>query len=169
MAIKLVLENFENYENEEAYILEIRNGKIKITAGSEVGLVRGIQTLKQLSDLYEAEITEVPNLKITDAPKYAYRSTMLDISRHFFDREIIIRHIDRIAKYKINHLHLHLADDQGWRIEIKKWPKLTEIGAQTEVGGGEGGFLTQDDYEYIVDYAKLFHITIVPSTFKSEE
>ena len=72
------------------------------------------------------------------------------------------QYIDIISIYKINHLHLHLADDQGWRIEIKSWPKLTEIGGSTEVGGGEGGFYTQEAYEEIVKYAAERYITIVP-------
>ena len=160
--INLVLEEDQEFDHDEAYELEIKNTKIKIRSSSETGLARGVQTLRQLCDLKSADSQSIPNLKISDKPKYEYRGTMLDISRHFFGPEIIKTHIDRIAQYKINHLHLHLSDDQGWRIEIKGWPKLTSIGAQTEVGGGEGGFLTQEEYMDIVDYAKLNYITIVP-------
>jgi len=87
---------------------------------------------------------------------------MLDISRHFFGVETIKSVIDQISLYKINHLHLHLSDDQGWRIEIKSWPELTAIGSSTEVGGGEGGFLTQEDYKEIQRYAQSHFITVVP-------
>ena len=87
---------------------------------------------------------------------------MLDISRHFFNVETIKSVIDQISLYKINHMHLHLSDDQGWRIEIKSWPKLTTTGGATEVGGGEGGYLTQEDYKEIQRYAQGRFITIVP-------
>jgi hexosaminidase len=87
---------------------------------------------------------------------------MLDVARHFFPVEDVKHVIDLIAKYKINYLHLHLSDDQGWRIEIKSWPLLTEIGGKTEVGGGEGGFYTQEQYKDIVAYAQSKFITVVP-------
>ena len=87
---------------------------------------------------------------------------MLDVARHFFNLDEVKRHIDLVSYYKINHLHLHLSDDQGWRIEIKSWPKLTEIGSLTEVGGGKGGFFTQEQYKEIVSYAASKFITIVP-------
>jgi hexosaminidase len=87
---------------------------------------------------------------------------MLDVARHFFSVEDVKTLIDQISRYKLNVLHLHLADDQGWRIEIKSWPKLTEIGGSTEVGGGEGGYYTQEQYSDIVKYAAEHYITIVP-------
>ena len=87
---------------------------------------------------------------------------MLDVARHFFTVEEVKKYIDVLSYYKINNLHLHLSDDQGWRIEIKSWPKLTEIGGQTEVGGGEGGFYTQEEYTDIVNYASRRHINIIP-------
>ena len=87
---------------------------------------------------------------------------MLDVSRHFFSLSEVKRHIDLISEYKINHLHLHLSDDQGWRIEIKSRPKLTLIGSKTEVGGTVGGFYSQKEYKEIVEYASLKFITIVP-------
>jgi hexosaminidase len=99
---------------------------------------------------------------ITDYPVYAYRGAMLDVSRHFFDVNDVKRFIDFLAMYKMNHLHLHLSDDQGWRIEIKSWPKLTEIGGSTEVGGGAGGYYTQEEFSEIVEYAAERYITIVP-------
>jgi hexosaminidase len=87
---------------------------------------------------------------------------MLDVARHFFGVQDVKRFIDLIAHYKLNRLHLHLSDDQGWRIEIKSWPKLTEIGGSTQVGGNGGGYYTQEDYKEIVDYARSRFITVVP-------
>ena len=104
----------------------------------------------------------LPAGTIVDEPRYAYRGYMLDVARTFFGVDTIKQVIDRIADYKINHLHLHLSDDQGWRIEIKSWPKLTEIGGLTEVDGTYGGFYTQEDYGEIVDYAASRGITVVP-------
>jgi hexosaminidase len=99
---------------------------------------------------------------ITDFPAYSYRSSMLDVSRHFFGVDDVKRYIDFLAYYKMSALHLHLSDDQGWRIEIKSWPNLTAHGSTTQVGGGKGGFYTQDQYTDIVNYAKERYITIVP-------
>jgi hexosaminidase len=87
---------------------------------------------------------------------------MLDVARHFFSVEDVKKYIDLLSYYKINVLHLHLSDDQGWRIEIKSWPKLTEIGGSTEVGGEAGGFFTQEDYKEIVAYAAKHYMTIIP-------
>jgi len=87
---------------------------------------------------------------------------MLDVSRHFFSVADVKKYIDILSYYKYNVLHLHLTDDQGWRIEIKSWPKLTEIGGKTEVGGASGGFYTQEDYTEIVNYAAKHHILIIP-------
>ncbi|WP_215222995.1 beta-N-acetylhexosaminidase [Echinicola shivajiensis] len=154
---------------EEGYELEVQSGMISIKGGSPEGVFRGFQTLRQLMPVaiekgggFEGESWKIPGVKIEDAPEYAYRGSMLDVARHFFGVEDIKRYIDLMSLYKMNYLHLHLADDQGWRIEIKSWPKLTEIGGSTAVGGGEGGFYTQEDYKEIVDYAKERFITIVP-------
>jgi len=87
---------------------------------------------------------------------------MLDVARHFFGVEDIKRYIDLITHYKMNRLHLHLTDDQGWRVEIKSWPKLTEIGAKAQVNGGGGGYYTQQQYKEIVDYARSRYVMIVP-------
>jgi hexosaminidase len=99
---------------------------------------------------------------IVDRPRFAWRGAMLDVARHFFSVDDVKRYIDLIALYKINRLHLHLADDQGWRIEIKSWPQLTERGSSTEVGGGAGGFYTQQQYSDLVAYAADRFVTIVP-------
>jgi hexosaminidase len=97
-----------------------------------------------------------------DSPRFEWRGAMLDVARHFFSVDEVKRYIDLIAIYKVNRLHLHLADDQGWRIEITSWPNLTTVGGSTEVGGGPGGFYTQAQYSEIVSYARDRFITVVP-------
>jgi len=154
---------------EEGYVLQIDKNKISINAKTAAGVFNGVQTLRQLmpTEIEGANAARnvrwlIPTGTIEDAPVYAYRGAMLDVSRHFFPVEDVKHFIDQIAKYKINHLHLHLSDDQGWRIEIKSWPLLTTIGGSTEVGGGEGGYYTQEQYKDIVAYAKSRFVTIVP-------
>jgi len=95
-------------------------------------------------------------------PRFDWRGAMLDVARHFFGVDDVKRYIDLISHYKMNRLHLHLSDDQGWRIEIHSWPRLTEIGGSTQVGGEKGGFYTQEQYKEIVAYARGRHVTIVP-------
>lgn len=162
----IVLENLSNNsEDLERHTIVIDENEIKIAATNPVGFYRGWQTVKQLILLEDAKGSEkiyIPTGVINDNPTYEYRGTMLDVSRHFFTVEEVKEHIDMIALYKFNHLHLHLSDDQGWRIEIKSWPNLTKHGGSTEVGGGEGGFYTQEDYRAIVSYAADRFITIVP-------
>jgi hexosaminidase len=155
-------------DQEEGYRLAITDKKVLITAPQPAGLFYGIQSLKQLIPSHGGNIPGVnnqfalPQGSIDDHPEYAYRGMMLDVARHFFSVEDVKKLIDQIAVYKINHLHLHLSDDQGWRIEIKSWPLLTTIGGANEVGGGNGGYYTQDDYTEIVRYAQSRFITIVP-------
>lgn len=153
---------------EEGYKLNISEDLLELVANKEAGLIRGIQTIRQL---LPAEIEskskvegpwEIATGFITDVPAYAYRGAMLDVARHFFTVEDVKRYIDYLTYFKMNALHLHLSDDQGWRIEIKSWPRLTEHGGSTEVGGGKGGFYTQSDYREIVTYAAQRHIMIVP-------
>lgn len=152
----------------EGYDLNIENDKIVFSANQPDGLYRGIHTLIQLLPArINATSTqegpwEIASGNISDQPEFEYRGAMLDVSRHFFGVKDVKRVIDLIAKYKLNVLHLHLADDQGWRIEIKSWPNLTKVGGSTEVGGGEGGFFTQEDYKEIVRYAAERYIMIVP-------
>jgi len=110
----------------------------------------------------ESNLLSLPGGEINDQPGYEYRGAMLDVARHFFSVTDVKRYIDLLSIYKINFLHLHLSDDQGWRIEIKSRPDLTNIGGQTEVGGGEGGFYTQEEFKEIVAYAADRFITIVP-------
>ena len=137
----------------ESYQLQVSEERIEITGGSEAGVFYAWQTLRQLlyNHLWSEETWRAVDL--SDTAKYTYRGYMLDVSRHFFNVETIKAVIDQISLYKINHMHLHLSDDQGWRIEIKSWPELTTTGGATEVGGGEGGYLTQEDYKEIQRYA----------------
>jgi hexosaminidase len=152
----------------EAYQLIITEDSIVLNSQTAAGAFRGIQTIRQIipeisnDTLSENEIWVIPTGKIIDAPQFEYRGAMLDVSRHFFNVEDVKKYIDVLSYYKYNVLHLHLTDDQGWRIEIKSWPKLTEIGGRSEVGGESGGFYTQEEYTEIVNYAAARYITIVP-------
>ena len=148
----------------ESYTCNIEEDRI-LLQGTDVGIYRAWQNVKQII-LLQQDLPEtrnyIPTGTIKDDPNFEYRGTMLDVSRHFFSVEDVKKHIDRIALYKFNYLHLHLSDDQGWRIEIKSWPNLTIHGGSTEVGGAEGGFYTQEDYKELVNYALDRFITIVP-------
>lgn len=152
----------------ESYQLHIKKDSILLNAKTAAGAFRGIQTLRQLipettnDTLAENPLWLIPTGKILDEPKFEYRGSMLDVARHFFTVDEVKKYMDLLAYYKYNVLHLHLSDDQGWRIEIKSWPKLTEIGGASEVGGGQGGFYTQEEYKDLVAYAAERHITIVP-------
>jgi hexosaminidase len=141
----------------EGYAVSVVASGIHISAPTEAGIFYGVQTLRQLEN--EGSF---PVVEISDEPRFEYRGAMLDVARHFFSVDDVKKYIDDIALLKINHLHLHLTDDQGWRIQITKWPLLTERGAQTSVGGDGGGFYTQQDYREIVAYAESRFVTIVP-------
>lgn len=156
---------------DEAYTIDITQDTLRIVATKPAGLFYGIATLRQLlpfgieaeqSALRLATTVAVPAGHITDAPRFAWRGSMLDVARHFFTVDEVKQHIDLLALYKFNTLHLHLADDQGWRIQIASWPKLTRVGGSSEVGGASGGFYTKADYAEIVQYAAARYITIVP-------
>lgn len=153
---------------EEGYLLEVNKRGIKLHANTNAGLFQGVQSLRQLfpSAINKSSVQQVKwtvsGGSILDYPRFARRSAMLDVARHFFTPDQVKRYIDQIAQYKINTLHLHLTDDQGWRIEIKSWPKLAEIGGKTAVGGDPGGYYTQAQYVDIVKYAASRHITVVP-------
>ncbi|MFC4636125.1 family 20 glycosylhydrolase [Dokdonia ponticola] len=169
-SIHFVLDPTANeISDDEGYFLKSTKDRVIIRAKTMSGLFMGLQTFYQLlpdeivSDTIHPKVVwAIPGVIINDAPQYAYRGAMLDVARHFFPVEDVKRYIELIASYKINKLHLHLTDDQGWRIEIKSWPKLTEIGSTSAVGGDQGGFYTQAQYRDIVAYAKLHHITIIP-------
>ncbi|MFY9151859.1 MAG: family 20 glycosylhydrolase [Prolixibacteraceae bacterium] len=169
----------------EAYSLDVSSKRIEIKAAQPAGYFYAMQTLRQLlpPEIENSQVSEkmkwlVPSVRITDHPAFAWRGFMLDVSRHFFPKEDVFRLIDNLAFHKINTLHLHLVDDQGWRIEIKKYPRLTEVGAwrvdredqpwnsrlKQEAGehASYGGFYTQEDIREIVAYAQNRFITIVP-------
>jgi len=153
---------------DEGYELSISKEFTKVTANKPAGLFYAIQTIRQLlparveSSTVQQGLWEIPACKIRDYPTYTFRGSMLDVARHFFSVEDVKRYIDLIAFYKMNVLHLHLSDDQGWRIEIKTWPNLARYGGSTEVGGGKGGFYTQEQYKDIVRYAMDRFVTIIP-------
>ena len=152
----------------EGYKLTITHNIVRLEANKHEGIFRGIQTIRQLfpPDIEKQTLQDIPwelaSGTIIDYPNYSHRGSMLDVCRHFFTIEEVKEYIDWLARYKMNVLHLHLTDDQGWRIEIKKWPKLTEIGGSTEVGGGKGGYYTQEQYKDLVKYASERYITIIP-------
>jgi hexosaminidase len=166
--IFLLLGVIDSVTNKEGYELNISTDSVSLKANSSAGLFRGIQTLRQLfpveieADSLQSMQWQIPTGKIKDYPSYEMRGAMLDVARHFFEVEDVKRYIDLISFYKMNVLHLHLSDDQGWRIEIKKWPRLTTHGGKTKVGGGKGGFFTQEQYKDIVQYASEKYITIIP-------
>ena len=155
-------------ETNESYQLYISKDSIIINAKTAEGAFRGVQTLRQIipeksnDTITTHKMWLVPTGKIIDSPNFEYRGAMLDVARHFFTVADVKKYIDLLTYYKINKLHLHLSDDQGWRIEIKSWPLLTEVSGKTEVGGGEGGFYTQEEYKDIVAYASKNYITIIP-------
>jgi hexosaminidase len=152
----------DNGLGEEGYQLTITAESLILSAGCPAGLFYGVQTLRQLLPFQPSSTWSLPALSIQDRPRYAWRGAMLDVSRHFFGGEDIKRFIDLISHYKINRLHLHLTDDQGWRIAIKSWPRLTAIGGSRQVGGGGGGYYTQEQYKEIVEYARSRYVTVVP-------
>ncbi|MFG3258146.1 beta-N-acetylhexosaminidase [Streptomyces sp. NPDC048172] len=153
---------------DEGYRLEIGKRAAVIKAPRTAGLFHGVQTLRQLLPAEVESRTKKPGPwqlaggTITDKPRYGYRAAMLDVSRHFFEKDQVKRWIDQLALYKVNTLHLHLSDDQGWRIAIDSWPRLATYGGSTEVGGGKGGYYTKADYKELLDYAADRHMTVVP-------
>ncbi|MDK0563935.1 family 20 glycosylhydrolase [Clostridium perfringens] len=162
------VENNYDLEN-EGYKINSSEGRIEIIGNKPEGIFRGIQTLKQMlpSEITNKSITpgiewSIPLANIVDKPEYEYRGLMIDVARHFFTIEDLKRQIDIASQYKINKLHIHLSDDQGWRLEIKKWPELTAIGGSTEVGGGKGGYYTQEEFKDLINYAQYRYIEIIP-------
>ncbi|MEU9510068.1 family 20 glycosylhydrolase [Micromonospora sp. NPDC048170] len=152
----------------EGYRLDVTADGVRIEATTPAGLFFGAQTVRQLlpaaieSPTPVAERWTLPGGSITDRPRFSYRGAMLDVARHFFGVPDVLRVIDHLARYKLNHLHLHLTDDQGWRIAVDSWPRLAEVGGANEVGAGPGGHYTRDDYRRIVAYAAERHLTVVP-------
>ena len=166
----------------EGYLLEVSSRRVEIRALAPAGVFYGAQTLRQLLPpaIYASEpqagvAWTVPCLRIEDRPRFVWRGALIDVARHFMPRQTILRFIDLLALHKMNSLQLHLTDDQGWRIEIKRYPKLTEIGSvrsQTRVGHEReargfdgkphGGFYTQEEIREMVEYARRRHVRLVP-------
>jgi hexosaminidase len=168
----------------EGYELTVTANSVVVRAGKSAGLFYGVQSLLQLlpPEVFAAKPVsgvdwKIPCVQIEDQPRFKWRGFMLDVARHFFTKNEVEQLVDALALHKINTLHLHLTDDQGWRIEIKKYPRLTQVGAwrkdagfgldpkaSTTYGpdGRYGGYYTQDDLREIVAYARGKHITVVP-------
>jgi hexosaminidase len=177
-------ENGKEFDSTEGYELTVTEEKVSVRAASASGLFYGMQTLLQLlpPQIYQRDYTLVPQntewtipaVEIRDYPRFEYRGMHLDVGRHFFPVEFIKKYIDLMAMHKMNHFNWHLTEDQGWRIEIQQYPRLTEVGGwrdSTLVGhygsdiydGKEyGGYYTQDEVREIVEYARQRHITVVP-------
>jgi len=163
-------------ERREAYELEVKPTQIQLTAGDRRGIVNGIQTLLQLIPLEGPAELQVPACKVVDYPRFAYRGMHLDVVRHIFPLEYIRKYIDYLAFHKFNTFHWHLTDDQGWRIEIRSYPKLNSIGSwrdSTLIGHFRdspmvydktryGGFYTREEVKEILAYAEVRGITVVP-------
>lgn len=152
----------------QGYRLEITTTSASMRAATVEGLRNGVQTLIQLlPPKIEARTVQpgpwtLPAGTIVDYPRYPYRGSMLDLARYWFPPAFVERYIDAIARYKANYLHLHLTDDQGWRIQIDSWPRLATHGGSRQTEGGPGGYLTKDDYRRIVEYAAARNITVIP-------
>jgi len=169
----------------EAYRLTVDPTGVAITGGDPAGVYYGTQTLRQLlpaaifGGASDGVVWEVPGVEIDDRPAFGWRGSMLDVGRHFMPKEFVLRYIDLLALHKLNVLHLHLSEDQGWRVEIKRYPKLTEVGSwrpATLIGRPDsdnperdqydgvphGGFYTQDDLRDIVDYAAKRFVRVMP-------
>jgi len=153
---------------EEGYELVISTESINLSANKGHGLFNGIQTLRQLlpitieSNVKQDGPWELDALIVKDYPRFSWRGAMIDVARSFFTVEEVKRFIDLFALHKINRLHLHLSDDQGWRIEIKSWPELTSHGGKCAVEGGSSGYYTQDQYKEIVRYAHERFMLVIP-------
>lgn len=173
-----------SYENKEAYTLVVSENQINVTASTAAGLFYGVQSLLQLfpNQIYQSDYTLVPQdtewnipaVEIHDYPRFEYRGLHLDVARHFFSVDFIKQYLDLMSMHKLNRFHWHLTEDQGWRIAIEQYPKLTEVGAwrdstlvghygtNTYDGKEYGGFYTQEEIREVVDYAQRRHITVIP-------
>lgn len=145
----------------ESYTLTVDEASVVVTGADAAGLFYGVQTLGQLVTR-DGEAWTIPAVQIEDAPRFEYRGVMLDVARHFHPVPTVKAYIDRASSLKFNALHLHLSDDQGWRIELDSRPLLTTLASATSVGGDPGGFYTKADYREIVDYAASRHMIVVP-------
>ncbi len=163
----LLNEELKEQLGEEGYKLSVTSKGVKMEAATNTGLFYAVQTLRQM---FPAAIERenlsgqirLKQVEITDKPVYSWRGSMLDIARSFFGIDYLKKHVDRMALYKLNRLHLHLSDDQGWRIELKNKPKLTEIGGKSSVKNGRSGYLTQEEYKELQEYAAARNVIIIP-------
>ena len=146
---------------EEGYRLVVADD-VQLSARTDTGLLYAVQSLRQLLPAQAQPEYRLPRVQISDVPAYGWRGLSLDVARSFLSVAYLEKTLDRMAFFKLNRLHLHLTDDQGWRIEIKRYPKLTEIGGASAVEGGRSGFYTQEQLRHLVAYAQARGITIVP-------
>ncbi|USX48908.1 family 20 glycosylhydrolase [Lentzea sp. HUAS12] len=166
--ISLLLSGAPAAVGQQGYQLDVSTGSVVLRANTSEGLFAGVQTLRQLlptkveSTTAQAGPWTVPGALVVDHPRFSYRGAMLDVARHFHPVQTVKRYIDQLALYKINYFHLHLSDDQGWRIVIDSWPRLATYGGSTQVGGGPGGYYTKAQYSEIVQYAASRKITVIP-------
>ena len=165
----IILKHNADLKNKESYQLLVYSDSIVIAAKDDAGIFYGIQSLAQMLPVDWKEETQIPLCEIKDSPRFPYRGMHLDVCRHFYSVDFVKKYIDLMARYKLNTFHWHLTEDQGWRIEIKKYPKLTEIGAwrmQLDTATGDtiryGGFYTQEQIKDVVKYAADRYITIIP-------
>lgn len=177
----LITDQYAQLPSPESYALSVTPTEVTVEATSGAGLFYGLQTLLQLSEQTNGEAMTVQATHIVDTPRFEYRGFMMDVSRHFRSKEFVMKQLDLMAYYKLNRLHMHLTDAAGWRIEIKKYPLLTEFAAwrpqanwknwwneggrkycRFDEPGASGGFYTQKDIRELVEYARQRHITIIP-------
>ena len=169
----ILLELNNKIENDEGYVITVKTKTITIEGKTAAGVFYGIQTLRKAIPQTGAQKLFFPSVTINDQPRFGYRGAMLDVARHFFSFEEVKTFIDILALHNINRFHWHLTDDQGWRIEIKKYPRLTEVSSmrpETMVGHDaskfdgkpHGGFYTQEQARAIVKYAADRDIMVVP-------
>jgi hexosaminidase len=168
--IHLVKKPSDGDATDESYELAVSRNDITIAAPTDHGLTRGVQSLHQVAmqraggeSTHAVQAVNIPALHVTDRPRFAWRGMHLDVSRHFFPVDDIKRYLDLLATFKFNVFHWHLTDDQGWRVEIERYPKLTSIGAKREDGKPAGsGFYTKKQIRDVIDYAKQRHIEVIP-------
>lgn len=169
--IRLVLD--KKVSGEEAYTIMVDKKGVTIAGSTPKGVFYGVQTLRKSLPVGAATVVRLPSVKISDSPRFVHRGMMLDCSRHFFPLEFVKRYIDLIAMHNMNVFHWHLSDDQGWRIEIKKYPELTIKGSRrsgTVIGYNTalddsipyGGYYTQEQAREIVEYARQRYVTVIP-------
>lgn len=169
----IILQLGGNAKNPEGYQLKVTSDQVVISGPTEAGVFYGIQTLRKSIPVAQGVDIALPAVEINDYPRFSYRGAHLDVSRHFFPVDSVKRFIDMLALHNMNRFHWHLTDDQGWRIEIKGLPELTEVGSkrtETVIGHNSGkydgkpygGFFTQEEAKEIVAYAAERHITVIP-------